>query len=87
MKYIILAIGRGTGKKPVFWRSGCAGFTEYPFAAGQYSEAEVKGNPDYFNDGLSTVAIPLTDNALETLGFKCSYNERSLVNFIQKVKQ
>jgi len=84
MKYVILSLKHGTSKKACFWKADCAGYTEYPFNAGQYDEAEVKGNPGYYNNGIDTVAIPLTDRAMEVLGFKCTYLARTLVNFMQK---
>lgn len=84
--YIIISPEKGDGKQPMFWRADCAGYTVYPFAAGIYNEADILSRPDYFNNGLSAVAIPLTDRAMETLGFKCSYEEEGLMKFLQKAK-
>ena len=86
MKYVILSLKHGTSKRACFWRADNAGYTDYPFNAGQYDEATVKQNPGYYNNGVDTVAIPLTDRSMEVLGLKCTYLERSLVNFMQKEK-
>lgn len=84
MKYIIISLKHGTGKQPMFWRANSAGYCYSPFAAGHYDEETIKANPGYYNNGKDSIAIPLTDFAMDTLGFKCSYLERSLVNFKTK---
>lgn len=83
MKYIILSPKHSEGNEPTFWRPNCSGYTTIPWAAGVYDEKEVKERPDYFNDGYCSVAIPLTNEALNELGFKCQYNPKSLVKFLQ----
>jgi hypothetical protein len=84
MRYIIISPEKGSAKKPTFWRSNDAGYTNSPFAAGIYTEEQIKANPDYYNNGYSAVAVPLTDEAMRLLGFSCSYNEKGLNNFLQK---
>lgn len=87
MKYIIISLSHGTGKSPVFWRANAAGYTNSPFAAGIYTEEQVKARPDYYNDGLSTVAIPLTEQAMEAISFTCSFNEKAVEKFFQVAKK
>lgn len=86
MKYIILSLNHGTGSSPCFWRANNAGYTEFPFAAGHYSEEQLKAHPDYYNNGISTLAIPLTEQGLNRLGFKCTYDDAQTVHFLQKQK-
>lgn len=86
MKYIILSLEHGHGKAPIFWKADCVGYTPWPFDAGIYDEKEINDRPDYFNNGFSALAIPLTSKALKELGFQCSYNQESIINFLQKVK-
>lgn len=84
MLYIIISLKHGTGKQPMFWRSNNAGYTTSPFAAGVYTEEQVKAEPDYYNNGISTIAIPLTDMAMDDLGFKCSYDDSAVKKFMNK---
>ncbi len=86
MKYIIISLAHGTGKEPCFWRANNAGYTNSPFAAGIYTEEEVKAKPDYYNDGYTGVAIPLTEQAMAKLGFKCSFDEKAIEQFFQTSK-
>lgn len=83
MKYIIISPQHGSGSEPVFWRANNAGYTNSPFAAGIYSELQVESRPDYYNNGYSAVAVPLTDKAMADLGFTCSYNDNALDKFLQ----
>jgi hypothetical protein len=84
MKYVILSLKHGTPDSPMFWRSDNAGYTNSPFAAGIYTAAQVLGDPEYYNNGYSTVAIPLTDQAMGAIDFKCSFNLQGLENFWQQ---
>lgn len=84
--YIILSPKHGTDKEPVFWRPDNSGYTTIPWAAGLYSEQQVKGNPTYYNDGYNSLAIPLTAAGLHSIGFKCSYSQ-SKVNALKKEVQ
>lgn len=86
MNYIIISLEQGTGDKPVFWRANDAGYTYSPFAAGIYSEEQVKRDPNYYNNGYSAVAIPLTDAAMGQIDFKCSFDEKEIQKFFQKAK-
>lgn len=86
MKYIIISPNHGTGKEPCFWRADNSGYTTSPFAAGLYTEEQINTRPDYYNNGYSAVAIPLTDRAMADLGFTCSYNDKALDKFLQKSK-
>lgn len=86
MNYIIIDISHGTGEEPMFWRANDSGYTTSPFAAGIYTEEQVKARPDYYNDGYNTVAIPLTDGAMASIGFTCSFDEDLIMRFYQKSK-
>ena len=86
MNYIIISLKHGTGEKPMFWKSNNAGYTFSPFAAGIYTEEQVKAEPSYYNDGYSAVAIPLTDRAMDDIDFKCSFSEKGIEKFFPKSK-
>lgn len=86
MKYIIISPSHGTANDPVFWKADNAGYTNSPFAAGIYTEEQINARPDYYNNGYSAVAIPLTDKAMSDLGFQCGYDEKALDKFLQKSK-
>jgi hypothetical protein len=84
MNYIIISLKHGDGINPIFWRANNSGYTEYPFCAGIYTEEQVKADPGYYNDGFNAVAIPLTDRAMEEIGFTCSFNGDKLKRFYKE---
>ena len=59
MKYHILDMGAKKGDVCIWWRSSCAGYTRLLEDAGIYSQAEIDEHPDYFNNGVTTKAIPV----------------------------
>lgn len=69
--FVILSLKHSEGKTPCFWRPDNAGYTNFPWAAGIYTEEQVNGDPEYYNDGYNTLAIPLTNDGMESIGFKC----------------
>lgn len=85
--YIILSLKHGTSDKPVFWRANANGYTDYPFSAGRYTKEQIESNPDYYNNGLSSLAIPLTEEALHELGWGCYYDRKKINGFLQSSKQ
>ena len=87
MNYIILSPKEGNGKQPVFWRKDSSGYTYYPFAAGVYTKEQIESNPNYYNNGFSSLAVPLTEEALEEIGFKCMYDDKKTNGFLQSSKQ
>lgn len=86
MKYIIISLKHGTYDKVVFWRANDAGYTDYPFEAGIYTEEQIKSKPGYYNDGFSTVAVPLNDVALTRIGFKVVVDEEALTDLLKANK-
>jgi|TARA_R110000851_G_scaffold291657_1_gene446076 hypothetical protein len=76
--YIILSLKHSEGKQPCFWRPDDAGYTIYPWAAGIYSKDQIEKQPNYYNDGFNTVAVPLTDDGLNGIGFKCVYDPKKV---------
>ena len=87
MNYIIISLKHGTADRPVFWKADNAGYTEIPWAAGIYTEEEVEADPSYYNGGITTVAVPLTNEVLHSIGFKCSYDEVELMTLHKKTYQ
>lgn len=70
--FVILSLKHSEGKKPCFWRPDNSGYTNFPWGAGIYSKDEVESDPGYYNDGVNTLAIPLSNSGLESIGFNCS---------------
>jgi len=67
--FIILSLKHSEGSKPTFWRPDNAGYTELPWAAGFYTKAEIEADPSYYNDGYNTLAIELSNEGIESIGF------------------
>lgn len=86
MNYIIISLKHGTAKEPVFWRADNAGYTIHPWAAGIYSEEEVKQDQGYYNNGYSTIAVPLQSEELKEIGFECKYDDKKLKAYHRKRK-
>ena len=70
MNYIILSLKHSEGKQPCFWKPDNAGYTIFPWAAGIYAEDKVRDRPNYYNDGVNTLAIPISTTGLESIGLK-----------------
>lgn len=81
MGYIILSLSHSSPEQVVFWRANNAGYCNSPFLAGIYTEEQVKGNQQYYNNGLSTVAVPLTTAAMEAIGFNVSVDWKKVEAF------
>lgn len=69
--FIILSLKHSEGRQPCFWRPDNAGYTMMPWAAGIYTKDQVDSDPGYYHDGVNTLAIPLTNAGLESIGLKC----------------
>lgn len=80
--YIILSLNHSIKTRPMFWRENNAGYTYVPWAAGLYTEEQVKGNPKYYNDGYNTIAIPLTDAGIHDSGLKFGLDIKKLKAFV-----
>ncbi|MDH7463949.1 hypothetical protein QEG73_21790 [Chitinophagaceae bacterium 26-R-25] len=86
MEYIILSPKQSLDNRPCFWRDNNSGYTFYPFAAGIYSQEEVESDPGYYNNGHTAIAIPLSDAALQKIGFKCSVDWNAASFFVNASK-
>ena len=84
--YIILDLSRSTKEKPVFWKDGDMGYTDNPFLAGRYEADHVYAQWGYYNDGVETIAVPLTHKAMEIMGFKLSWNWEANVKYFDRPK-
>ncbi|HYD21846.1 MAG TPA: hypothetical protein VEB40_10250 [Flavipsychrobacter sp.] len=82
--FLIISLKHGSGKSPMFWRPQDAGYTSSPFAAGLYREDKVKSDSNYYNNGDSTIAVPVTEKIMGSIGFSCSYDEDALQRFFEK---
>jgi len=84
--YIIISLKHSTKDEVIFWRSDNSGYTYVPWAAGLYTEEQVKSKPTYYNDGFNSIAIPLTDDALKSCGLKFKINISEVRRFHQNNK-
>lgn len=82
--YIIINLFESKPEAPIFWRPDDAGYTFSPFAAGHYTEEQVMANPDHYNNGKDTIAVPLTDEAMDQLGFQCSISPEGYKTFCKQ---
>lgn len=70
-KFLILSLKHSEGRTPTFWRPDNAGYTIFPWAAGIYDQADIDRDPGYYNDGFNSLAVELTNDGLESIGFEC----------------
>lgn len=84
--YIILSLKHSEKTQPCFWRANDAGYTIFPWAAGIYQKEEIDANPKYYNNGYDTVAIPLSNGGLESIGFKCSMDLKKVEAMAKSVR-
>jgi len=82
--YIIISLKHSSPKELTFWRANDSGYTNLPWLAGIYSEEDVKASPEYYNDGSACIALELTPNNLESIGFKTTYDMPKLLKFVAK---
>jgi len=66
-EYIILSLSHSTKEVSMFWRNEYT-YTSSPINAGRFGGELVRANPDRYNNGLGSVAVPLTRTALTILG-------------------
>lgn len=60
--FFILSLSHSEGQSTcVWWKSGAKGYTESLESAGIFSWDTVKGNPAYYDNGVSTRAIPVDE--------------------------
>lgn len=69
--FVILSKKHMDNRQPVFWRPDAAGYTIFPWAAGIYTKEQVEADPGYYNDGFNSIAVELTNEGLEAVGFEC----------------
>jgi hypothetical protein len=84
--FIILSVKHSEGRKPCFWRPDNAGYTFMPWAAGVYNKSQVESDPDYYNNGYDTLAIELSNDGLESIGFKCQMDLDEVKALVNKAK-
>lgn len=79
--YIIVAPHMCTAHEPAFWRGDGDGYTYHLVDCGLYTSADLTGQLGRYNDGCSSVAIPLTRTALKALGLKTTIDFTALKRF------
>lgn len=67
-KYIILSLKHSTPEFSMFWLPDNCGYTTCLANAGRYDRSLVLEQINYYNDGVNTIAVPLTVTALNILG-------------------
>lgn len=59
LKYYILSVKWSNGDNLVWWRPDDKGYTSFLEDAGIYTQDQVLGNLEHYNNGHSTLAIPV----------------------------
>lgn len=85
--YIILSLKHSKNDCPIFWRADNAGYTFIPWAAGIYTQGQVQSDPDYYNDGYNSIAIPLTESGIEASGLEFKLNISTVKKFYTDKKK
>ena len=67
-RYVILSLTHSTPEFTMFWLPGNLGYTTCLANAGKYDVSLIQQKMGYYNDGINTVAVPLTITALNILG-------------------
>jgi hypothetical protein len=60
-EYYILSINHTRGYVVSLWRPNNSGYTIYLEQAGRYSEEQVKKNQQYYDNKVTTMAVPCED--------------------------
>lgn len=84
MKFIIYSPKESTEDKAVFWTANNSGYTEFLVNAGIYDEKEVLEREQYYNDGITSIAIPLTAEALAKIGLRVVIDTKAVKQFLRK---
>lgn len=84
MKFIIYSPKESTKDKAVFWQSNNSGYTDFLIDAGRYDETEVMARENYYNNGYTSIAIPLTEEALKKIGLRVVVDTTAIEDFMQK---
>lgn len=82
-QYIIIGLSRSLPELTMFWTANECNYTSTLINAGKFEGVTVRANLDRYNDGISTVAVPLTRAALTLLGlYPLSIDHSVLDNFL-----
>ncbi len=84
--YVIVSLKHSDNEGVCFWRANDAGYTINPWQAGLYTHAQVKANPEYYNDGHNTVAVCINNSSLPLSGVKIKLNEATLKKYRKENK-
>lgn len=59
-EYFVISVSNTPRHSPyiTLWGANNAGYRARIETAGRYSESQIKGNLDYYNDGINTLAVP-----------------------------
>lgn len=87
MNYFIISPQKSTSAEVVFWLPAGSGYTTLPFAAGTYTKEEIQADPNYYNNGITSLAIPANYDDLQAIGFKCSWDASKMPVFLQSKNQ
>jgi hypothetical protein len=66
--YIVISLSRSLPELTMFWTANEWGYTSTLINAGRFPGLQIRAGIDKYNNGLSTVAVPLTRRALGLLG-------------------
>lgn len=82
-KYVILSLTHSTKDAAVWYMPGDSGYTTSMVNAGKYPMDAVVSRIDYYNNGVSTMAVPLTHEAFDLLDIEyTSFDMSNLDKFL-----
>lgn len=78
--YYILCLKTGAmGDSLLWWRPNNAGYTVALERAGVYTQADLDAHPRYYNNGETTLAVPVAEAEARTMRVVSSDHLRALV--------
>lgn len=88
--YLILSLSHSTKSQPCWWRANAEGFTNSIATAGKYTSDKINSEPEYYNNGKDTLAIPFSDFGLASIGYLEKFDlkkVKALSNVVEKGKK
>lgn len=77
-QFIILSLKHSEKDSPTFWRPDDTGYTIFPWASGVYTQKQIETDPNYYDNGVDTLAIELSSQGLESIGFTCKMDVKKV---------
>jgi len=79
--YVILSLKHSTKDEACFWKADNAGYTINPWQAGIYTAEQIANDPNYYNDGLNTIAICINNSSLSKSGLSITIDSEKIHDY------